>query len=199
MWFLNIFKSKAKPKDFINVELVHTDSNGLRYYEFNDPLLMPTLRYLKLQKFVNIWNMGLSNTELNKLIEIAEQAIEDGVAKIASGKRINLLKIASALSEIKNRQTQIRYFELFADIMAVSFIRSDEVYEAFDKTIHLDKKQYIMDVAKKKEQFFLSTNTFKRLSGSAIISSGDFQRFLEISEEIEATNREKLAYLNGLK
>lgn len=199
MWFQNIFRKKKEVSPFLNMDFVHKDSDGLKWYEFNDKTTMPLLRYIKLQKFIVIWNRNLDNEELNKLIDIAVEAVEDGVRKKSGEKQINLLKIVSVLNEIKTRQDKIRPFEVMADILAISYIRSDENFFEFDKTKHLEKKQYIMDQSKKKEVFFIDTAVFKRLSNYAIGSKEDLQEYLELSEQEREATKKATEYLSSLK
>lgn len=199
MWLQNIFRKKKEVSPFLNMDYFHKDSDGLKYYEFNDKTRMPLQRYIKLQKFIVIWNRNLDNEELNKLIDIAIEGVEDGVNKNVGGKQINLLKIVSALNEIKTRQDKLRPFEVMADILAISYIRSDEDFYDFDNGKHLEKKQYIMDQAKKKEAFFIETNVFKRLSNFAIGSKEDLEQYLELSELEKEATKKATEYLSSLK
>ena len=89
MWFQKLFKKK-EVSPFLGMEFIHKDENGLKWYSFHDKSVMPLTRYLKLQKFIIIWNRNLDNTELGSLIDAAEECIEDGVSKLQAGKRTNL-------------------------------------------------------------------------------------------------------------
>lgn len=196
MWFQKLFKKK-EVSPFLGMEFIHKDENGLKWYSFHDKSVMPLTRYLKLQKFIIIWNRNLDNTELSKLIDAAEECIEDGVVKLQGGKRINLIKLVTILSEMRSRHEKIRPFELMADMMAINFVREDEDYYMFDNVKHLEKKNYILDAAKKKDPFFLNTTIFKNLSGSVITSREGLAQFMELSEEQARVNVEKLQYIGG--
>ncbi len=199
MWFQNIFSKKKEVSPFLNMDYFHTDANGLKWYQFNDKTKMPLQRYIKLQKFIVIWNRNLDNEELNKLIDMASECIEDGVAKITAGKRVNMIKLASILNEIKTRQDKLRPFEIMADLLAISYVRSDEELTDFDNGNHLEKKQYILDQAKKKEVFFIGTTTFKNLSNSQIGSSDDFRTYSEMAEQQKQADQKAIEYLSSLK
>lgn len=199
MFLQNLFRKKKEVSPFLNMDFFYKDNDGLKWYEFNDKTRMPLQRYIKLQKFIVIWNRNLDNEELNKLINIAIEAIEDGVKKTVSGKQINLLKVVSALNEIKTRQDKLRPFEIMADILAISYVRSDEDFFDFDNTKHMEKKQFILDQAKKKEAFFIETNVFKRLSNYAIGSREDLDQYLELSELEKEATKKASEYLSSLK
>jgi len=198
MFLRKLFPPKKVTSKYPNMSFVYRDSEGLDWYQYNDNTTMPLRRYLKLQKFIMVWNRNLTNEELNELISIAEGALEDGVQKVSSGKRMNFLKVASVLNEIKNRQEKIRTIEVMADIIASSLIRSDEVYDNYDKAIHLSKKQYLLDEAKKKEPFFIQTAIFKMLSKSAVGSSEDFNQYLEEQAIQAEVNQRRIEFLSSL-
>lgn len=198
MFLRKLFQPKKVTSKYPNMSFIHRDSEGLDWYQYNDNTTMPLRRYLKLQKFIMVWNRNLTNEELNELISIAEGALEDGVQKVSSGKRMNFLKVASVLNEIKNRQEKIRTIEVMADIIASSLVRSDEVYDNYDKAIHLSKKQYLLDEAKKKEPFFIQTAIFKMLSKSAVGSSEDFNQYLEEQAIQAEVNQRRTEYLSSL-
>jgi hypothetical protein len=161
MFLQNLFRKKKEVSPFLNMDFFYKDNDGLKWYEFNDKTRMPLQRYIKLQKFIVIWNRNLDNEELNKLVDIAVEAIEDGVKKTVSGKQINLLKVVTALNEIKTRQDKLRPFEVMADILAISYVRSDEDFFDFDNTKHMEKKQHIMYQAKKKRSVFYRNECFQ--------------------------------------
>lgn len=199
MWLQNLFRKKKEVSPFLNMDFFHKDNDGLKWYGFNDKTRMPLQRYIKLQKFIVIWNRNLDNEELNKLIDVAIEAVEDGVKKKSGEKQINLLKIVSVLNEIKTRQDKLRPFEVMADILAISYVRSDEDFFDFDNKKHLEKKEYIIDQAKKKEAFFIQTNVFQRLSNFVIGSKEDLEQYLEMSAQEKEATKKATEYLSSLK
>lgn len=198
MFFQRLFRKK-NTTPFTNVKYFHKDSNGYKWYEFNDKMGMPPLRYVMLQKFISIWNLNLSDKQLDDLIELANSTIEDGLQKKVNGKHINLLKIAGILNEIQSRREYIRPFELLADLIAINLLREDEDYYIFDNKIHLEKKEYILQEAKKKEVFFMNTTIFQQLTKQSINSSESLQIYLEESLIHPQIHEKALTFLRGLK
>ena len=197
MRFLNLFR--RKPKHFQGLKPIHKDTNGLYWYEMTDSLNISLERYAKLQKFIVIWNRNLNSQELNELIDEANTCLEDGISKVASGKRMNAIKIASILNEIKSRQETIRPFEIMADLLAVQMIREDENPSVFDNIIHLEKKAYIQDCSKKKDPFFIHSTIFKGLTNSLLILKENFEEYLKESEAIKIAHQRTRELLATLK
>ncbi len=196
MFLRKLFPPKKVTSKYPNMSFIHRDSDGLDWYQFNDGTTIPLLRLIKLKKFTDVWNLNLDEKELNELIEIVEHAIEDGVKKISNGKLSNMLKIASVIYEMKRRRSEIRHFQVMADILACSFVRSDEVYDLYDKDIHLQKKQYILDQSKKKDPFFLQSNIYKELSKQWSGSEEDFQKLREIQEIEMEIRKRRVEYIS---
>jgi len=198
MFLAKFFKSKNQTP-FNNVKPFYKDSKGLYWYEYNDAMGMAPMRYVKLQKFLSIWNMNLTDTQLDELLELANTTIEDGLVKKSNGKHINMLKIAGILNEIKSRREYIRPFELLADLLAINFLREDEDYYMFDNKIHIEKKEYILEHAKKKEVFFLDMKFYRDVTKSSLDSSESLQIYLEHSELQPKIHETALKFLAGLK
>lgn len=193
---LRLLMALDKPPSHSQLEYAITDLNGVKYYRFSQDAAIPIERWGKLNEYMMWMSAGLTAGELDKLIDVAEKAIADGLSKDTR----NVAKISTVLNEIKERKNMVVHTELFYNYVAVQLIREDETPDTFNNEIHLQKvEQFKKEVdAGNSYDFFFSIG-LKKLSALMDMSKNEWEQFWTNSQKEQELLSEKLKVIASVK
>lgn len=153
------WNENRKPLTHSKLELAYTDLNGLNYYRFPDSMQMPIERWGKAKDYMQWMAAGISPFELDKLIDFADEALNEGIKKGKGASRIGF-----ALQEVRDRKTMIIHSELIYNFLAVHWVREDEQIEIIDDIIQAQKvEQFKKEVANGDSYFFFQERELKKI------------------------------------
>ena len=168
---------QGKPVGFTELEYRMTDSLGRKYYGFGKNMTMPILRFGKLQEYIMWMSAGLTGSELDKLIDVADKAVFDGL-----GNAKNAAKVGTILYQIRERKGMVLHHELLINFLACQLVREDESIVDFDNTIHMEKvDQFLLDT-KTNPLFFFQLPELSRLWHLLKMSEEEWKLFWAESE-----------------
>ena len=159
-----------------NLVFAFHDLEGKGYYRFSKELELPLCRAAKIQEYVMWLVRGCSKHEYLNLIEVADAALSCG---LKDGKGIS--KLGHALNELKYRCKMVVHDELFYNILAVQYIRSDEDPTGFSSEIHQQKVDAFINLNKSGDTFFLAIQDLLGQFGLSNISKSQLDQILKES------------------
>lgn len=168
--------------DLSQLDFRFLDSKGRKYYGYNDQLQMSVDRYGKLNEFWIWYSNGLDAKSLDKLLDIANAALEDGVSNMHDKKPVNAIKIGAILNEIRNRKDMIRPLELLFNMLALYIVREDEDPRLFNEKIHLEKVSQFLWEENKGNFFFLNLNEWKTLYSFLTMSEEEWRDYSQTAK-----------------
>lgn len=142
-------REQVKPPSFNDMEFRFIDSNGARYYGFGKNMTMPAMRFGKMQEYIMWMSAGLTGSELDSLLDVADKAVLDGLVIPK-----NAAKISVVSSTIRERKGMVLHHELIVNFIAVQLVREDESITDFDNEIHMAKVDQMLKDAKHLGFFF---------------------------------------------
>lgn len=164
-----------------NLVLAFTDLEGYGYYKFPKGLEMPLSRLSKMQEYLMWLSRGVSKTEYIRALDIAEQAMNDGI-KNTKG----MAKIGFVLGELKERSNMIIHSELFYNILACQFVRSDESITEYNHEIHLQKVEAFQEMDSLNDNFFLNIQEYLEVFNLSDISRNEYVLLMNESTRVRA-------------
>jgi len=178
IWWLikdQFLSNQFKPVGFEQLELSFLDSNSKKFYKFTDKMALPLERWAHLNKYLALYERGLSGEALDELLDAMEQAIEDG---ITNPKKKSAAKIGAIIHQMRWRKGMIVPIELLYNILAVQLVREDENIEAFDNEMQMKKvEQLKLEVEKFGCGFFLPFKELKKLYDFSTMSGSEWEQF----------------------
>ena len=138
-------------------------------------MALPLERWAHLNKYLALYERGLSGEALDELLDAMEQAIEDG---ITNPKKKSAAKIGAIIHQMRWRKGMIVPTELLYNILAVQLVREDENIEAFDNEMQMKKvEQLKIEVEKFGCGFFLPFKELKKLYDFSTMSGSEWEQF----------------------
>lgn len=178
IWWLikdQFLSNQFKPVGFEQLELSFLDSNSKKFYKFTDKMALPLERWAHLNKYLALYERGLSGEALDELLDAMEQAIEDG---ITNPKKKSAAKIGAIIHQMRWRKGMIVPTELLYNILAVQLVREDENIEAFDNEMQMKKvEQLKIEVEKFGCGFFLPFKELKKLYDFSTMSGSEWEQY----------------------
>ncbi len=143
------YLEQSKKKGFEGMEKKFIDSNTVAYYVPVDEFDMPHLRTKEIQLCVLKIIRGLSDEEIDKIMNAMEVALGEG-------KKPNIAKIGHLIIEMRKRKEMLLHPDLLLNLVSYHFIREDEDPCVIDKEIHRQKiEQFKKDSQGGLRDFFL--------------------------------------------
>jgi hypothetical protein len=195
--FLKIYANEIPQGDKLTLEKALVDLDGKVYYRFTgSSTIMPLERMGKMQDFLTMMSAGLDATELEALIDIANNEL----ALALAGKKADVLKIGAVLNQIKERQSMILHDQLLWQFMAVQLVREDEPASQFVQKIHDEKIEALQLLYYKNDDYsFFHNPELKLLSDLLRSSQEDLQMLLMNSIREREILKKKISLLRGGK
>ena len=154
----NIIHANWKDK----CKVYYIDGNGLSYYQYINPLDLPTERYEYLIGLVSVYEMGFNTKDYKSFLESFEKEINETVNN-PDHRGKGLAKIMTLVHELSTRSEIRLEPTTLLEMMAVVLIREDENPELIDHKV-LDSKveQFKKDKKHYSAGFFLQAglNTY---------------------------------------
>lgn len=162
-----------------NLIFAFHDLEGNGYYKFPKGLELPLSRIAKVQEYLMWLSKGVSQEEYLKALEIAEEAMNNGI-KDAKG----MAKIGFVLGELKERSKMVIHDELFYNIIACQMVRQDESVTEFNNEIHMQKVEAFKELDKLNDTFFLNIQEFLTALNLSNITKTQYENLMSASVAI---------------
>lgn len=174
-WFWKRFAKWQQKRDKGNKpDLIYafTDSEGNRYYTWQDGEMMPVCRLQALQNLVMHYEMHLAPREIVNVAQAIQNSVADTIkAKTDKERSLTAAKTNAYANELLIRQEYCVPTEIYIEMAAVYAVRHDENAEELSKVIQNEKiAQFTADINAGVDFFFrlpqlvLSTNLSKMSS-----------------------------------
>lgn len=160
-------QSKPKDKEFAKMSLAFVDSNGVKYYKYDDPMDMPLKRKGKYDEYLKWLSRGLSGEQQIMFLDAMDAAVDECINSMDKGGRIkNIGKTKALTDEMRRREKLIVHEEIYFRIMSVSYVREDENPAVWDGTIETQKiDQFKQDSAGGLHDFFMDGPLAQHIAG----------------------------------
>lgn len=162
-----------------NLIFAFHDLEGNGYYKFPKGLELPLSRIAKVQEYLMWLSKGVSQEEYLKALEIAEEAMNNGI-KDAKG----MAKIGFVLGELKERSKMVIHDELFYNIIACQMVRQDESVTEFNNEIHMQKVEAFKELDKMNDTFFLNIQEYLTALNLSNITKTQYENLMSASVAI---------------
>ena len=184
-----------KPIGFEDLEYAFTSNSGKKYYSYQS-LTIPPTRETKKNEYIMWLSSGVTSKQLDDLLDLAEQAIEDGVVKLKDKKRFNIIILSAIIHEIRTRKN-VNNTEVIYNILAVTLVREDENPSKFDEEVQEQKVKEFMEDAEGENRFFFAMPELSRYCGSLNISKENWDAFLEGYKAVEERHQDVITTLSS--
>ena len=182
-----IYSQQSKPQDKSSMIIAFIDSDGRRYYKWNDEMEMPLMRWAKLQVFFGELTMCMNSKEL--------LSICDGIEKAMNADTRDLAMVGFLVKEMRNRTTLLLHEEILFRIVTALYVREDEQAGKWDADIEEQKiEQFRKDSREGLYDFFYNAGIGKFVPYWEKCK-GDLETLLEMSlTKVKAMERLLGAY-----
>lgn len=126
------FNKQSKKKGFKNMINAFVDSNGVKYYTWENEFDIPVQRTKEIEKRLMRLKSGLSDDNLNQMLDALELALNKGV-------KPDLVKAGWIVKEMRNRQELLLHPDLLFDLVALRYVREDEQPHEVNEIIQREK------------------------------------------------------------
>lgn len=165
-------QEQQKKITYKDLTLCYTDSNGTNYYEFPENISISFLRLGKMNDYISLMAQGLNTGELNQIYDSMDKTLTEG---LKTGK--NASKIGAWIEELRKRQKLIIHHELWANYLAVQWVREDEDPETFSNDIQMQKvEQLLKESSNGNIGFFFAATPLKGVISSLKISEAELMQ-----------------------
>lgn len=159
--FLSFYvKEVAKPILKTDLRYIFTDLQGKKYYEFSQDKPLPLERFGEQSRLLQSYTKGFSLEEQTLMFDEMKKSLANG---LKDTKMIS--RIAFLIGEMEERAGMRIHTELLYEIVAVQWVREDEMPETFNSKIQAEKvsafKEY---VAEHGSYFFFRSAPLKKLN-----------------------------------
>lgn len=159
--FLSFYvKEVAKPIQKTDLRYIFTDLAGKKYYEFSQDKPLPLERFGEQTRILQYITKGFSQQEQVLILDEMEKSLANG---LKDTKMIS--RIAFLIGEMKDRASIVIHTELLYELVAVQWVREDEMPETFNSKIQSEKisafKEY---VSAHGSYFFFQSAPLKKLN-----------------------------------
>lgn len=159
--FLSFYvKEVAKPILKTDLRYIFTDLQGKKYYEFSQDKPLPLERFGEQTRILQYYTKGFSPQEETAMLDEMDKSLVNGLKDTKMVSRIAFL-----IGEMKDRANIVIHTELLYELVAVQWVREDEMPETFNSKIQSEKvsafKEY---VAAHGSYFFFQSAPLKKLN-----------------------------------
>lgn len=168
------------------------DLSGTPYLRFENQDLLSIERLGKLKEYYTWLIRGLTNTELEELIQQANQGVVMAMKNL-DNKNIVSKALANTISthaEIQMRSEKISNTELYYNLLAVQYIREDEDPLVFSETIQKEKVIAFKEASGKIDSFFFALPEYANLCKLLNITANEWKEFQERSQMVVQRNQD---------
>lgn len=168
--FKVIHSRNRKPVTHSKLVKRYTDIKGNDYYAFPADMGLPIERLGEFQRYWQYIEIGCSPVELKKLHDALAKIMLSDMNELEKKKRAGAI-----FTEIDKRERMSIHTELYYNLLAVQWIRQDELPEFFDGDIQLEKvEQFKEEVKIGGSYFFFQVPEFKKLNDSLRLSQSEW-------------------------
>lgn len=189
--FFNRFKRK-KTWQAQKLTFAFHDLSGNTYLRFENQDLLSIERLGKLKEYYTWLIRGLSNIELEELIQQANQGIVMAMKNL-DNKNIVSKALANTISthaEIQMRSEKISNTELYLNLLAIQYIRHDEDPLIFSDSIQREKVIAFKEASGKIDSFFFALPEYEKLCKLLNITANEWTEFQERSQMVVQRNQD---------
>jgi hypothetical protein len=159
--FLSFYvKEVAKPILKTDLRYIFTDLQGKKYYEFSQDKPLPLERFGEQTRILEQISKGFSLSEQTVIFDEMKKSLANGLKDTRM-----ISRIAFLIGVMEDRATIGMHTELLYELVAVQWVREDEMPETFNSKIQSEKvsafKEY---VAAHGSYFFFQSAPLKKLN-----------------------------------
>lgn len=159
--FLSFYvKEVARPILKTDLRYIFTDLSGKKYYEFSQDKPLPLERFGEQTRILQYYTKGFSEQEEMLILDEMEKSLSAGLKDTKS-----IARIAFLIGEMRDRKKIVIHTGLLYELVAVQWVREDEMPETFNSKIQSEKvsafKEY---VAQHGSYFFFQSAPLKKLN-----------------------------------
>lgn len=159
--FLSFYvKEVAKPILKTDLRYIFTDLQGKKYYEFSQDKPLPIERFGEQTRLIQSFAKAVTADEFKAILDEIKNSLSNGLKDVKAVSRIAFL-----IGEMEYRMANLMHTELLYEIVAVQWVREDEMPETFNYKIQAEKvsafKEY---VAEHGSYFFFRSAPLKKLN-----------------------------------
>lgn len=177
------------------MEWAHTDSKGRTYMRFTKGDL-PLERVGKMQDYMDLMSSGLSESELDELVTVADNEL----ALAFAGKKANMSKVGWVFTEIRDRRKMVLHGELLYNFLAVQYIRDDEPVNEFVEWIHREKvEQFKEDNKNSSTYFFFQVPELKLVNDFLKFTETEWNEHWQNCQRQQEQMKKKIALLPSVQ
>lgn len=190
------FEYQVKPRGLEGTSQKFIDSEGRRYYAYDDDNQIPIKRLSAIQEAHMELSRSLTANELSMFLDAMDTALND-IVKPQGKKITGLPRLGHILGEMRLRNDQLIHEEILFKLAAILYIREDEDPAIVDMDVLEQKiKQFRKDAAGGLHDFFYQDG-LRRYMPFANMSKAEWEEHLKIStQRIMATNEIVKEYLS---
>lgn len=178
-----------------SLEWAHTDSKGRTYRRFTKADL-PLERVGKMQDFMDMMSSGLSESELDDLMTVADNEL----ALAFAGKKANMSKVGWVFTEIRDRRNTVLHADLLYNFLAVQYIRDDEPVNEFVDWIHREKvAQFKEDNKDSSTYFFFQVPELKLVNDFLKFTESEWNEHWQNFQKEQEIQKKKIALLPSVR
>jgi hypothetical protein len=144
----HVYSTQSKPaKGFENMSLAFVDSNGVRYYKYNDDFDLPLERKGKLDRYYGWLSSMMDGSEVSEFCEKMSKLVDQSINTLTLDGRIEgLAQIQLIINEMIARKNLIVHEDIYFRIMGVQYISEHQNPAVWDDEIENAKiKQFKED------------------------------------------------------
>jgi len=159
-----LISERNKPQSVKDLDFVFVDSDGNRYYSWQDLTQIPLVRNVKLLTFLEFDAAKIAPKSLRNIAENIAKFNLDIPNQSEQKKRVEAhSKIAHLCSELLFREEYVTPEETFYNIAALIIVREDESPDTFNQRTFDQKMGVFRAEAAKGNSFFLKSPVMIKL------------------------------------
>lgn len=174
------FSQQSKPVNFDLLHQIFIDSNGKRYFKYNQDSDTPIVRKGKIDESMAMALSKFSEGEMDVFITKGDELCSTALNSLTQEGRIdNVAKLKAFFEEMKSRQTIPLHPDMMFEVVAYMYIREDEKHDEVDEDIQAQKIIQFKKDSKGGLRDFFYMAALKEYIPYLNISDEDFQKLVD--------------------
>jgi len=172
-------------------KMYYVDTNGYKYYLYNDFMDMPVSRNEYLQGLLTVFEMGFNSKDYKLFIAEFKSTVEKIVNEHKeSGKIKEITRIMYLVNELESRAEIRLEPKVMIEMLSCVLIREDENAEIVDHKIQDMKVDQFLKEKKENQRDFFRLAGLNTYVPALELTEKDYQQYLNQSvKELEQSNK----------
>lgn len=188
-----LIEKKQKPTGFEDLKFSGVDSDGVRYYTWDDLSLVPHNRVIKLESAALFIDARLDQNSLTTIADTIEKtSFEIYQEKDADKRRKMHAMIVSLCNELNFRQKYAIPEVWHVEMAAILNVRENENPNKVDEDLHMQKTVALGKELRNGNAFFFKSPTYRALLNLSVGDAGELQKLFLRWEADQNQQRERI-------